>query len=158
MSKENRHRILLFHGTKRIKEASFLWLYQFFISCGKRFATSDRLALDATILFRNIARIHSLSINVKALQQPQFIIQTDKMSFRVKSPAWEVFYLCAFLFRKTISITVTIFTSRSFSSTRPGSTQHTMDHDWLHTHAALGPSSSHGDRVKGHWIFGRSQL
>lgn len=106
MSKENRHRILLFHGTKRIKEASFLWLYQFFISCGKRFATSDRLALDATILFRNIARIHSLSINVKALQQPQFIIQTDKMSFRVKSPAWEVFYLCAFLFRKTISITV----------------------------------------------------
>lgn len=142
MSKEYRHSILLFHGTKRIKESSFLWLYLFFISCGNRFATSDRPALDARILFGNIVRIHSVSINESALLQPQFIIQTDKMSFRGKSwPGKCSIYVHSF--RKTI--TVTNFISGFFSSTRSGAAQHTMDHDWLHTHAALGSCSSHGD-------------
>lgn len=44
----------------------------------------------------------------------------------------------------------------SFSSSRSGSAQHTMDNDWLHTHNAVGCSSSHGDRIQGHWISGRS--
>lgn len=59
---------------------------------------------------------------------------------------------------KSYSHPVLLYIFGSFSSSRSGSTQYTMDHDWLYAHTALGSCSSHGDRVKGHWIFGRSQF
>lgn len=43
-------------------------------------------------------------------------------------------------------------------SSRSGSTQHTMDNDWLHAVPALGSCSSYGDGVKGHWVYGMCQL
>lgn len=43
-------------------------------------------------------------------------------------------------------------------SSGSGSTQHTMDNDWLHTVPALGSCSSYGNGVKGHRLFGVCQF
>lgn len=61
--------MLMFHDTTRIKvQLSLAVPYLCFISCGQRFAVSDRTVLHATVLFENIENSPMAERELSALQ------------------------------------------------------------------------------------------
>lgn len=98
--------------------------------------------------------------------QPPSIIQTDKMRVgpsgaSVRSSCTTAIPFYTLILHSSMymhHLMCNVFTCGSLSSSRSGSTQHPVDHDRLHPHAALGSCRCCGDGVKGHWIFGRSRF